>query len=75
MKKMQPINSTTNIVNCPLSVVVTQSGNVQPRQVLVTPVTGGLQAMPAVVAVKGRVKDRKGIKAVYTVEARDRKLM
>lgn len=38
---MQPINSTTNILHRPLSVVVTQSGNAQPRQVLVTPLPGG----------------------------------
>ena len=38
---MQPINSTTNILHHPLSVIVTQSGTAEPRQVLVTPLPGG----------------------------------
>ena len=37
---MIPLNTTMNIVQRPVSVVVTQSGNARPRQVLVTPLQG-----------------------------------
>lgn len=70
---MQSMNSTTNIVNRPLSVVVTQSGDGQPRQVLVTPLASGPTQAPTVVEkvlLKAVSKTGKGSK-LFTLRGLD----